>query len=140
MSLPTSVHVCAMNLDQTRARIKVVLGKLMVSARSGKPIWEFPCSVCDKFIEFEGEVVDKRINNERRAQQTAVAARRPQYRLIASLLRKTTAELLLKGVDEHGISLPGTERRRKRLIDRVLVVVERLNEHERRRAQAATRV
>jgi hypothetical protein len=54
-------------------------------------------------------------------------SRRPQYRVLASLLRQTTAELLLRGLDENGIRLPGTERRRQRLVNRVLPIVEKLN-------------
>jgi|CXWL01.1.fsa_nt_gi hypothetical protein len=56
-----------------------------------------------------------------------MATRRPQYRTLARLLRATTAELLLKGLDENGIRLRGVERRRKRVIDAALKVVERLN-------------
>lgn len=55
------------------------------------------------------------------------SVRRPQYRTLARLLRATTAELLIKGLDENGIRLPGVERRRKRVVDAALKVVERLN-------------
>ena len=56
--------------------------------------------------------------------------RRPQYRVISRLLRLTTSELLLRGLDENGIRLRGTERRRERLVKKVLKVMERLNAWE----------
>lgn len=59
-----------------------------------------------------------------------MSARRPQYRVLARMLRATTAELLIKGLDENGIRVRGTERRRQRLIDKVLPIIGRLNEHE----------
>ncbi len=56
--------------------------------------------------------------------------RRPQYRVLDRLLRQVTAELLIKGLDENGIRLRGVERRRDRLIKKVLIVIGRLNQHE----------
>lgn len=56
--------------------------------------------------------------------------RRPQYRVVTSLLKQVTAELLLKGLDEHGIRIRGTERRRDRLVKKVLAVIVRIRAHE----------
>lgn len=56
-----------------------------------------------------------------------MSTRLPQYRLLARLLREVTSELMIKSLDEQGIRLPGTERRRQRLIDKMLPVMERLN-------------